>query len=71
MYARFACLHHMLCAAGQLLQLRAEVSKYMRFVVSDKDSEQLAAFQVCTAALITRSALGCNTVPEWITPAKL
>lgn len=32
--------------AGQLMQLRAEVSKFMRFVVSDKDAEQLAALQV-------------------------
>ena len=31
---------------GQLLQLRSEVSKFMRFVVSDKDAEQLAALQV-------------------------
>lgn len=32
--------------AGQLMQLRAEVSKFMRFVVSDKDAEQLAACEV-------------------------
>ena len=31
---------------GQLLLLQAEVRKYMRFVVSDKDAEQLAALQV-------------------------
>ena len=31
---------------GQLLLLRTEIRKYMRFVVSDKDAEQLAALQV-------------------------
>ena len=31
---------------GQLLLLRTEVRKYMRFMVSDKDAEQLAALQV-------------------------
>ena len=31
---------------GQLLLLRAEVRKYMRFVVSEKDAEQLDALQV-------------------------
>lgn len=31
---------------GQLLLLRAEVRKYMRFVVSDRDAEELAAAQV-------------------------
>lgn len=31
---------------GQLLLLRTEIKKYMRFVVSDKDAEQLAALQV-------------------------
>ena len=45
--------------AGQLMQLRAEVSKFMRFVVSDKDAEQLAALQVgtfCTKAQIVHAA---------------
>lgn len=32
--------------AGQLLQLRSEVGKFMRFVVSDKDAEQLADIEV-------------------------
>ena len=31
---------------GQLMLLRAEVRKYMRFVVSDKDAEQLDMLQV-------------------------
>ena len=31
---------------GQLLLLRAEVRKYMQFVVSDRDAEELAAAQV-------------------------
>ena len=35
---------------GQLLLLRAEVRKYMRFVVSDKDAEQLATLEVSNAA---------------------
>ena len=35
--------------AGQLLQLRSEVGKLMRFVVSDKDAEQLADMEVIPA----------------------
>ena len=34
---------------GQLMLLRAEVRKYMRFVVSDKDAEQLDMLQVTRA----------------------
>ena len=36
---------------GQLLLLRAEVRKYMRFVVSEKDAEQLDALQVVKATI--------------------
>ncbi len=41
---------------GQLLLLRTEIRRYMRFVVSEKDAEQLAALQVGCAHISNGSA---------------
>lgn len=51
---------------GQLLLLRTEIRKYMRFVVSDKDAEQLAALQVASLVLF-----GCFKEWSCIPDAKL
>ncbi len=46
---------------GQLLLLRAEVRKYMRFVVSDRDAEELAAAQVTHLGPAISLSLGLHT----------
>ncbi|KAL3153759.1 hypothetical protein ABBQ32_013348 [Trebouxia sp. C0010 RCD-2024] len=48
---------------GQLLLLRTEIRKYMRFVVSDKDAEQLAALQGDEDQDDAQSSSNASTVP--------
>ncbi|KAL3140347.1 hypothetical protein ABBQ38_004611 [Trebouxia sp. C0009 RCD-2024] len=48
---------------GQLLLLRTEIRKYMRFVVSDKDAEQLAALQGDEDQDDAQSSANASTVP--------